>query len=465
MHSTQALAEQYNILYSEVARGVNTDWLAQPVRTGVGQKHTISLEGGDEFFRYGADLSYNDTKGAMKESGRRTTSAAVLLSYRVKKFVFRNNLTVGFNRSDDSPYGSFAQYSRLNPYWTPYDDKGNMKRLLGTFSTGSGTPNNYFNPMYDASIGTKNFSRYTDINNNFQAEWNLASSLKVVGRFSYNLHQSSREDFYPANSTRYINYPDSMFFMRGDYTITDGRDVSLRSDLTLNYSKQLGKHLFFLNVGGNIADDAGETHGLQAQGFLNDRVDNISFAKQYLQNGRPLGSDAKSRETGVLSALNYSYDDRFLADLSYRRQGSSIFGADNKWGSFWSTGVGWNLHHESFLHNVSWVDQLKLRASTGYTGSQNFNPYQAMSTYTYYTDTYYDNVVGAKLMALANNNLKWQETQDYNVGIDLRALNRLSVRFDFYVSNTNNLLTDLPLPGSTGFNTIKENLGACRTRA
>ncbi|MBV7533448.1 SusC/RagA family TonB-linked outer membrane protein [Chitinophaga sp. sic0106] len=463
-HTTQALAEQYNTNYAAVVRGVNTDWLAQPVRTGIGQKHTISLEGGDEFFRYGADLSYNDTKGAMIGSDRKTTSVAVLLSYRVKKFVFRNNLTVGFNRSDDSPYGSFAQYSRLNPYWSPFDDNGNLKRVLGTFSTGSGTSNTYYNPMYDATIGTKNFSRYTDINNNFQAEWNLASSLKLVGRFSYNLHQSSREDFYPANSTRYTEYPDSMFFLRGDYTITDGRDVSLRSDLTLNYSRQLGDHLFFLNAGWNVADDAGETHGLQAQGFLNDRVDNISFAKQYLQNGRPLGTDAKSRETGLLSALNYSYDDRFLADLSYRRQGSSIFGADNKWGSFWSAGIGWNLHHERFLKDVSWLNQFKLRSSTGYTGSQNFNPYQAMSTYTYYTDTYYDNVVGAKLMALANKELKWQETQDYNIGVDLKAFERLSLRFDYFISNTNNLLTDLPLPGSTGFSTIKENLGGVQNK-
>ncbi|UYQ94174.1 SusC/RagA family TonB-linked outer membrane protein [Chitinophaga horti] len=463
-HSAQALAEQYNQIYSEVVRGVNTDWLAKPVQTGVGQKHTVSIEGGDEFFRYGADLTYNDIKGAMKESDRKTTSANIFLSYRVKKFLFRNNLTVGFNRSDDSPYGSFAQYARLNPYWTPYDDKGNLKRVLGTFSRGTGTPDTYFNPMYDASIGTKNFSRYIDITNNFQAEWSLAKTLRLIGRFSYNLHQTSREDFYPASSTRYIDYPDSMFFMRGDYSITDGRDVSLRSDLTLNYSKQWGKHLVFLNIGGNIADVSGETHGMAAQGFLNDRVDNISFAKQYALNGRPMGSDAKSRETGVLSALNYSYDDRFLTDLTYRRQGSSIFGADNKWGSFWSAGLGWNVHNENFFKNITWIDQLKLRTSTGYTGSQNFNPYQAMSTYTYFTDTYYDNIVGAKLMALANNELKWQETQDYNFGIDLKLFNRFGLRFDYYISNTDNLLTDLPLPGSTGFQTIKENLGGVQNK-
>ncbi|WEK17527.1 MAG: SusC/RagA family TonB-linked outer membrane protein [Candidatus Pedobacter colombiensis] len=463
-YSDQLLAEQYNRTNTDIARGVDTYWLSQPVRTGIGQKHTLSIEGGDPYLRYGADFTYNNIQGAMKGSDRKTTSGNIFLSYRFKNLMFKNTLTVGFNRSDDSPYGNFSAYTRLNPYWAPYDDNGQLKKVLGQFSTGFGTPISYYNPLYNASIGTKNFSKYTDITNNFQAEWSLSQAFKIIGKFGYTNQQNSREDFYPASHTRYIEYAEADFFKRGDYTITDGNDISIKSEVTLNYSRQLGKHLFFLNAGWNLYETSNQTHGTRAQGFLNDRVDNINFALQYAENSRPLGSDAKTRETGLLSALNYSYDDRFLADLSFRKQGSSVFGANNRWGNFWSVGIGWNLHKESFLEKLEWLNQLKLRTSTGYTGSQNFNPYQAMATYNYYTDTYYDNIVGAKLMALANNELKWQQTQDYNFGVDLRALERLSLRFDYYISNTNNLLTDLPLPGSTGFSTIKENLGEVQNK-
>ncbi len=462
LYADQLLKEQYNRTYIEIARGVDTYWLSQPVNVGIGQKHNLSLEGGDPFLRYGADFTYNNISGAMKESGRKTLSGNVYLSYRVSNFLFRNTLTVTGNKAYDSPYGSFASYSRLNPYWSPFDANGNIQKVLGTYDSGSGTPITYYNPMYNATLGTKNFANYTDITNNFQTEWSLTKALKMIGRFGYTQKQTKREDFYPANHTRYAEYAEEDFFKRGDYAITDGQDGSIKADVTLNYSKLLGKHLFYVNGGWNLYETNSETHGFQAQGFLNDKVESINFAKQYLENGRPSGSDALSRETGLLSALNYSYDERFLADLTFRRQASSVFGANNRWGNFWSAGIGWNIHKEAFLKDAQWMDQFKLRASTGYTGSQNFSPYQAMATYNYYTDTYYDNIVGAKLMGLANESLQWQQTQDYNVGVDFQVFKRLNMRVDYYISTTKNLLTDFPLPGSVGFSTVKGNLGELR---
>jgi hypothetical protein len=172
--------------------------------------------------------------------------------------------------------------------------------------------------------------------------------LKIIGRLGYTQKLDTREDFYPANHTRFANYSEEDFFRRGQYSMTDGRDGSIKTDLTLNYSKTLDKHLFFLNAGWNLYETKRESHGLTAEGFLNDRVDNINFARQYLQDGRPSGADALTRETGLLAALNYSYDERYLADLNFRRQGSSVFGADNRWGNFWSVGIGWNIHREAF---------------------------------------------------------------------------------------------------------------------
>lgn len=458
-YNEQRLLEQYNAIYSEVYRGVNTDWLAQPVRNAFGQKHTLSLEGGDVSFRYGGDFTFNDVAGVMKESGRRNLSGNVYLSYRINNFMFRNTLMVTGNNGYDSPYGAFSAYSRLNPYWTPYESNGVLKSVLGQFTAIGSPTTSYFNPLYDASLGTKNFSKYTDITNNFMTEWSLNPALKIIGRFGYTQKIDTRHDFYPANHTRFAQYPEEDFFRRGQYSVTDGRDGMIKTDLTVNYSKSFNKHLIFFNAGWNLLETNRDAHGMTAEGFLNDRVDNINFALQYLQNGRPTGSDALKRETGFLSALNYSYDERYLADLTFRRQGSSVFGANNRWGNFWSAGIGWNIHREAFMKEQEWLSQLRLRASTGYTGNQEFNAYQAMATYNYYTDSYYDNVVGAKLMGLANEDLKWQQTMDYNFAIDANVLNRISLRFDYYISRTSNLLTDLGLPGSVGFNTVKENLG------
>ena len=203
---------------------------------------------------------------------------------------------------------------------------------------------------------------------------------------------------------------------------------------------------------------------MEAWGFLNDKVDHVAFAKQYAENGSPSGDETTTREIGLVGAINYSYDNRYLADLSYRLSGSSVYGSDNRWGGFWSAGIGWNMHYESFMSGQEWLKQLKLRASVGYTGSQNFNPYQAMATYKYFTNAEYDNIVGAYLMGMANDKLKWQRTQDINIGVDAQFFGSLTFRFDYYVSNTDNLLVDFDLSGSTGFNTFKENLGEVQNK-
>ncbi len=457
--------EQYNAIEREIARGVNTYWLAKPLRTGVGHKHSLYLEGGDDYLRYGVDLSYNKVAGVMKESSRENVAGAITLSYRYNKMIFRNVLSVAFNRADDSPYGSFSEYTKLNPYWSPKDENGNLKRVLGTFQRSYWqTASVYYNPLYNATLGTKNFSKYTEITNNFYMEWQMHKDLKFIGRFGYTQKQDSREDFYPGNHTKFADWTGDNYFKRGSYYIKDGTSKTLKLDATLNYSKQWDKHLLFANLNWNLQQDSYDYHGMEAWGFLNDKVDHVAFAKQYAENGSPSGDETTTREIGLVGAINYSYDNRYLADLSYRLSGSSVYGSDNRWGGFWSAGIGWNMHYESFMSEQEWLKQLKLRASVGYTGSQNFNPYQAMATYKYFTNAEYDNIVGAYLMGMANDKLKWQRTQDINIGVDAQFFGSLTFRFDYYVSNTDNLLVDFDLSGSTGFNTFKENLGEVQNK-
>ena len=457
--------EQYNAIEREIARGVNTYWLAKPLRTGVGHKHSLYLEGGDDYLRYGVDLSYNKVAGVMKESSRENVAGAITLSYRYNKMIFRNVLSVAFNRADDSPYGSFSEYTKLNPYWSPKDENGNLKRVLGTFQRSYWqTASVYYNPLYNATLGTKNFSKYTEITNNFYMEWQMHKDLKFIGRFGYTQKQDSREDFYPGNHTKFADWTGDNYFKRGSYYIKDGTSKTLKLDATLNYSKQWDKHLLFANLNWNLQQDSYDYHGMEAWGFLNDKVDHVAFAKQYAENGSPSGDETTTREIGLVGAINYSYDNRYLADLSYRLSGSSVYGSDNRWGGFWSAGIGWNMHYESFMSGQEWLKQLKLRASVGYTGSQNFNPYQAMATYKYFTNAEYDNIVGAYLMGMANDKLKWQRTQDINIGVDAQFFGSLTFRFDYYVSKTDNLLVDFDLSGSTGFNTFKENLGEVQNK-
>jgi len=157
----------YNQRLAAIERGVNTDWISQPVQTGIGTKHAIYVEGGANDALYGVNLTYNRITGAMKGSDRQLISGNTFLSYRVKKFQFRNDLTINANTANNSPYGSFTQYTRLNPYWTPYDSVGNLKVYLEDIRDNAGNRLTNFdqydnldgwpvgrptNPLYNASL-------------------------------------------------------------------------------------------------------------------------------------------------------------------------------------------------------------------------------------------------------------------------------------------------------------------------
>lgn len=375
--------------------------------------------------------------------------------------MFRNSLSITSNKAVDSPYGSFSDYVSVNPYYSPYDENGNLVKVLGTFTpAGYGaTTQVYYNPLYNASIGTKNQSKYTEYTENFYIEWRPLESLRFTGRIGYTYQTNKREDFYPGDHTNFVEWTGDNYYKRGSYSITDGESHTLSSDITANYNAQFGKNLLLANAAWSLSETSTDTHGMTAWGFLNNHVDHISFAKQYADNGRPSGSEGTSRQVGVTGAVNYSYDNRYLADLSIRFDGSSVYGSDNRWGTFWSAGLGWNLHNEKFIKRLKFVDLFKIRGSYGLTGSQNFNPYQAKATYKFYDNISYDNITGAYLMAMSNNQLKWQQTGDLNLGFDLQLFKQLNVRFDAYKSTTKDALLAMTLPTSTGFSSYYENLG------
>ncbi len=455
--------EYYNSLYEQVLRGIDTDWKAQPVRNSIGHKHTVYIEGGNNEFQYGIDFSYNNVAGVMKGSDRNTLSGGLTFSYHFKKLLLRDNLEVMYNKANNSPWGSFSEYTSMNPYYQPYDDDGKLikeySRLVkGTFNNRSPVTN----PMWNASIRTKDSNNYAQINNNFYAEYRFTNDFKMIGRFGI-MRQDNRADvFHPATHTDFVSYTsEEQIKRRGTYTYTDGFSYRVSGDINANYSHTWAdKHLLFANLGWSVEEYEYEANTFRAEGFPNDQLSDIGYARAYYKDAAPTSTESKTRDAGAIGAINYSYDNRYLFDASFRLSGSSQFGSNNRWGKFWSVGIGWNVHKEKFMENASWINQLKLRASTGFTGSQNFNSYQSMSTWNYYSSTFYNSDPGTYLLSMANPDLKWQRKQDQNVGLDFVAFNnRLNLRFDYYIATTDDLLTDVTIPSSTGFTSYKENLG------
>lgn len=454
---------QYDSLYyanlKEVQSGVNTDWLAQPVRTGISNKHTLGFEVGDDKLRAGVTLYSNKIQGVMIGSERKSMGAAISLTYRYKNILFRNLLQYTGVKAANSPYGEFSEYAKLNPYWRPFNADGTVRKFLGI---GPVLSENVYNPMYNATLNTASTSEYTDFTNNTYLEWTLNNSLKVIGRVGFSNTVSGTEVFMPGSHTLFNNFTGDNLFLKGTYDKGHGKASMLSGDINVNYSKIWGRHILYTNIGANIREDNAENYLYSAMGFPNDKMDNIIFAKQYALNGKPSGTEAIDRELGGLAAVNYAFDNRYLVDLSVRTTASSQFGAENRWGSFWSAGAGWNLHNEKFLQGNNALTHLKLRGSMGYTGSQHFNSYQAMLLYSYFVDNSYQGMLGTRLDGLANKHLKWQQKLDYNVGMDAEFMSRLNVRVDVYNAITTNLLTDITTPPSLGFSSYKANLGQIR---
>ncbi|WP_172726490.1 SusC/RagA family TonB-linked outer membrane protein [Butyricimonas faecalis] len=460
--------QSYKKVYDDVQRGVNTYWLSKPLHVGFSNKHSLTLEGGDEQMRYQFGVSYNSVSGVMKESGRNTLNANTTLSYTYRNLLFRNTIEFTRNWSKNSPYGSFAEYTSLNPYWAPYDDEGNLNRV---FLVHSGKDDNtsysdieVYNPLYNATLNTKDESNYTEIRDNFSMDWNISGALRVVGGFSYSRQENGADIYYPKNHTKFIHYDENgMSDRKGQYTKKDGYSENIAVQAGLNFNKTLGEHLFFANLTWNIATSNSRSTSTVGEGFGNDSMDDLSFATKYEKNGKPTGNNGKMREVGVIGALNYAYANRYLFDASIRKSASSVYGSDTRWGTFWSLGIGWNIYHEKFLEGNNWLTNFKLRASMGYTGTQNVDPAQARYRYDYY-DYSYGDMIGAQLVALANNKLKWQRNMDYNFGADIAIQRLLTLRAEYYIQVTDDLLSDISLPPSNGFTSYKENLGKIENR-
>ena len=320
------------------------------------------------------------------------------------------------------------------------------------------------NPLYDATLDLVNQKKVTTITDNFAIEWKPWKDMTLRSRIGLTKTVGDGDNFKPAEHSDFKDYTDDQIFRRGKYTYFSDKGFSYDWDITLSYSKIFAdKHEVYVGLNYNLAQSESKSYTFTMEGFPQANLKMLSMALQYEENGKPAGSESVKRRLGLTGNVNYIYDGRYFADISYRVDGASDFGSDKRFAPFYSFGLGWNINQEKFMEGIAWLDRLKLRASYAVTGSVNFSAYQALASYEYFTGDRYRYWFGSKLMGLANEDLTWQETDKWNVGLELAVLsNRLRLTADYYRNTTGNLLSEMYLPLANGFPSYTANIGEVR---
>lgn len=442
----------YNERLAEVTNGVNTYWLAEPIRTGINQRQSIYAEGGDASMRYGIGANYNTISGVMKNSSRTILSGNVDLIYRKDKFVFSNKLTLD-QVSSSNPTVSFSDYSRANPYYRKRTEDGFINKWLENTNE-----DQVQNPLWNDHLNSRSLEKGGGITNNFAAEYTPFSNLKFRARMGLTKNTEQTDQFL---SPEHTSFDAADPLLKGRLNYGNREQTQMEGEFTTTYGVVLqNKHRINAVGGARLYSLESVSNGYTAQGFPFGNYVTPAFAKGFPENGKPAYSESISRSTSVYANGGYSYDERFLMDVTYRLSGASVFGSNKQFANTWATGLAWNLHNESFIQNaLPWVNLFKVRASVGNPGNQNFSAFQTFSTYGFSNRSNYFEQ-GVFLNALGNPDLKWQTTLDKNIGIDASFLNRkLSFNVDYFDKVTDPLLINVGVPSSLGISSVLTNLG------
>ena len=449
----------YQQRMADVASGVDTYWLSEPLRTGINHRHQLYLEGGADGFLFGIGLNYNNVDGVMKKSNREVYGANLDLTYRVGKLQFSNKATAQ-KTNTKNPTVSFSDYAAANPYFKKYDENGEINKYLAN-NMYEGTIGN---PMYNDNLNSRDEGDQLMLSDYFIAEYTPLKDLKLRGKFGITYYDRNTEQFTSPDDTRFENYN---ILKRGLYNHGNTKTTNYEGDFTAIYATVLNDvHRFNVALGGNIAESRSTINGYSAQGFPSGDFTYPSFSNGYPEGGRPTYSESVSRSASAYLSAGYSFLERYLLDASYRMSGSSIFGANKRTISTWSLGLGWNIHNENFIKdNLPFINYMKIRGSVGNPGNQNYDSALSLTTFSYSYLAYNYFGLSSVLGNLGNDNLEWQTTKDYNVGIDLTLFNnRLNITADYYHKSTDPLLIAIGLPASSGLaEKYNSSLGAYTT--
>lgn len=461
MASQEQLTGRYNQLLQNVKRGVNSYWMSEPLRLGITHRHNLYVEGGDSQMRYGLGINYSGIQGVMKNSIRDIMGLSIDLIYRKKIFNFMNKLSIDWNNSNN-PIVTFSEYAKTNPY---YEKKSaDNERWLEDWHVENISGFDYgtirvANPLYNDMQNSYNRSNRFSIRNRFSIEIRLLEVLSIRGRMGLTKGTNESEVFTSPNATRF----DKVLPLRkGTYNNSTDNSLSYDADFTITYGQLLGdSHTINIAAGTSIREDSQTTKSFSAQGFPEGNFTKPSFANQYPEGGKPNYSENKSRHANFYLNGGYSYNNRYLMDINLRSDGTSVFGVNKRFSTTWAIGVGWNLHNERFIkEHTEFFNFLKIRASIGNPGNQNFGAYSAITIY--YFNNWMLNNFGTGLLAsvFGDPDLEWQRTLDKNIGLDLSMFsNRFHLTFDYYHKRTDPLIANINIPISRGTSNRRANIG------
>ena len=300
----------YNKRFAQIQRGVDTDWMVLPLRNAFDHKHSLFIEGGTQNLRWGVDASYNAANGVMKGSGRDRYSVGFSLDYRMKSLQVKNTVSFTHSKSKESPYGSFSDYTILQPYDTPYNDDGTLRKRL-SFSKNSNL-REANNPLYEATLGNYTWSAYDEVSNNLSLNWYLTDYWTVRGQFSVNRKYSSGERFIDPLSSKTTAAPNEGGHNLGDLYVDDGNSLNWNANAALYYTRSFNKHNLNLSVAWEASSGSSDATNVHYRGFPSGQFHSSNYAAEIYE--KPSRTEGTSRMVSAWATGNYTWNDIYLAD-------------------------------------------------------------------------------------------------------------------------------------------------------
>ena len=430
------------------ALGEGTDWQDAIFRSAPVQQYNLLVSGGSESSKYSVSGGYNDQQGIVDVTGYKrynlrvkteTTKGrlkfgeTILLSR--EKFV---TMPAGWGGQGGNPVGSAI---KMIPAFKIYNPDA-----LGGYDGASGSVVNIANPVAQLYLNDINRENTSILANAF-------GELKIIEGLKYRLNLGYTNVFN-SNYDYYKRYQIGGLFSHPTNDISLGKDqnVLLLLENTLSYDKVFGKHSIQA-LAGYTYQSNNYNYTSTARTDLPDGIDQIDAGAGIVSNS---GNRIENNLISALGRLIYSYDDRYLLTASFRRDGSSRFGANNRYGNFPSVALGWNIMNEDFFEPLEKTfSNLKLRASYGVLGNQEIGDYQysaaVASNINYVVGANQQRWFGSIQTAFASPNIKWETTKTSNFGIDAGFFgNKLNLTADYFVKKTTDVLLNVPIPGSAG---------------
>lgn len=439
--------------------GATTDWLGEISRTSISHVHNLTFSAGGKQTSIIANLTFNSRQGTFKNTGVNNMRGRIEATHKM----FNNKLTTNISliageRNSDSNFSSIVYRHACiqNPTQPVYDEKGNYVERPVYF---------YNNPVSEINE-TERMSRSRNLRFVGSMEYKPIESIALKAMYS------RRSNSYLSGYYETLKHPSTTENGRNGYASRSANDnINNLVELTADWKQQFGKHFVGAIIGYNYEDNTYETFSASNSDFPTDSYTyNKLEAGGALKDGTAGMNSYKDsyRLIGLFARVTYNYDERYLLMASIRREGSSKFGADHKWGNFPGVSAGWRINNESFLKDVNWINNLKLRFGFGITGININDPYVSLASLNYSGYFFYNNEWVNALIPVRNPNpdLQWEKKYEYNLGLDFDLFGgRLGGSVDVYRRDTKDALWDysVPVPPYI-YGNITANVGEIRNQ-